>query len=383
MTTLTHMVDQTTSTAQLFVAFELGNKTWKLGFTTGVGQKPRERNIPARNGQAFLNELDRARQRFHVPPEALVVSCYEAGRDGFWLHRFLEAHGVSNVIVDSSSIEVQRRRKRVKTDRLDVHKLLTMLLRYHAGERRVWSVVRVPTVAEEDRRHLNRELVAVKRERTRITNRIKGLLANQGVSLPLKGDVPAQLDGVRLWDGSALPSDLLRRLKREWDTVIFLSDQIASIESERREALRHSDDASIEKVRQLMMLKGVGANSSWLFVMEFFGWRTFHNRKEVGALAGLTPTSRASGDVHHELGISKTGNRQLRAIAIEIAWGWLRFQPTSALTAWYQERFGRGSGRLRRIGIVALARRLLIALWQYLETGVLPEGAELKPTCPF
>jgi transposase len=247
----------------------------------------------------------------------------------------------------------------------------------------VWSVVRVPTVAEEDRRHLNRELVAVKRERTRMTNRIKGLLANQGGSLPWQGDVPAQLDGVRLWDGAALPSNVLRRLKREWDTVIFLSDQLARIESERREALRHSDDASIAKVRQLMMLTGIGANSSWLFVMEFFGWRTFHNRKEVGALAGLTPTARASGDVHHELGISKTGNRQLRAIAMEMAWGWLRFQPTSALTAWYQERLGRGSGRLRRIGIVALARRLLIALWHYLETGVLPEGAELKPTCPF
>jgi transposase len=288
------------------------------------------------------------------------------------------AQGNENLVVDSSSIEVNRRSRRAKTDRMDVGKLLMMLVRYFAGERAVWSVVRVPTVAEEDGRQLHRELVTTKRDRTRLTNRIKGLLASQGLRVVVERDVPSQLDRLRLWDGSVLAAGLRSRLKREWEKVLLLTQQIRALEAQRRKMLRTSEDSAVAKARQLVGLRAIGPNSAWLFVMEFFGWRDFRNRREVGSLAGLTPTPHQSGDLSREQGIGKDGNRHIRGMSIEIAWSWLRFQPHSALSQWYQERFGHGSSRLRRIGIVALARKLSIALWRYLETGVLPEGAELK-----
>jgi transposase len=365
------------------MAFDLGNSTWKLGFTPGLGQKPRERTIPARDGQALLEEISRAKRRFGLAAETRVVSCYEAGRGGFWLHRYLVAHGIESLVVDSSSIEVNRRSRRAKTDRMDVGKLLLMLVRYFAGERTVWSVVRVPRVEEEDARQLHRELQTTKRDRTRLTNRIKGLLAGQGLQVELDGDVSSQLDRLRLWDGSALPAGLCSRLKREWEKVVLLTQQIRALEAERRKMLRTSESPAVAKARQLAGLRAIGTNSAWLFVMEFFGWRDFHNGKEVGSLAGLTPTPHQSGDSRREQGIGKDGNRHVRGMSIEIAWCWLRFQPQSALSRWYQERFGHGSSRLRRIGIVALARKLLIALWRYLETGMLPESAALKTQVRF
>ena len=307
-----------------------------------------------------------------------VFSCYDAGRDGFWLHRWLVAQGVKNVVVESSSIEVNRRRRRAKTDRLDVHKLLTMLLRHVAGERRVWSVVRVPSVEEEDRRQLHRALTTAKQDRTRVINRIKGLLAVHGLGMPVSGDFPQQLEALRLWDGSPLPAGLRHRLGQEWEHVQALAQRIAQLEAERRALIQTAEDAVTKKVQQLLTLKGIGVNSAWVFVMEFFGWRAFRNGKEVGALSGLTPTPYASGTTAYERGIAKAGNAHIRTMAIEIAWGWLRFQPDSALTQWYQQRFGHGSSRLRRLGIVALARKLLIALWRFVETGLLPDGAALK-----
>lgn len=372
------MEQQPTPRATLFMAFELSLNTWKLGFTTGSAQRPRERSVPARDLAAVQQEITRAKQRFGLPEDVQVFSCYEAGRDGFWLPRWLVAQGVKNFVVDSSSIEVNRRRRRAKTDRLDVHKLLTMLLRHVAGERRVWSVVRVPSVEEEDRRQLHRALTTAKQDRTRVINRIKGLLAVHGLGMPASGDFPQQLEALRLWDGSPLPAGLRHRLGQEWEHVQALAQRIAQLEAERRALIQTAEDAVTKKVQQLLTLKGIGVNSAWVFVMEFFGWRAFRNGKEVGALSGLTPTPYASGTTAYERGIAKAGNAHIRTMAIEIAWGWLRFQPDSALTQWYQQRFGHGSSRLRRLGIVALARKLLIALWRFVETGLLPDGAALK-----
>jgi transposase len=377
-TAATHITHDHISEATLFVAFELSEKKWKLGFTTGPGQKPRERTVTARDQDRVLDEIASAKRRLKLPETAPVISCYEAGRDGFWLHRFLEAHGITNRVVDSSAIEVNRRQRRAKSDGLDVRKLLSMLMRYEQGERQVWQVVNVPSVEAEDQRHLHRDLETLKRERASTTARIKGLLSSQGIQVTSLTKLPEPLDALRLWDGSPIPSGLRQRVLRVYAHHQFLSEQIVQVEAERRALLDDSTDASIDKIRQLMMLKGIGINGSWLLVMEFFGWREFKNRREVGGLAGFTPTPYQSGESAREQGISKSGNRHVRWMTTELAWSWLRYQPESALSEWFRERFGNGGKRLRRIGIVAVARKLLIALWRFLETGVLPEGAVLK-----
>ena len=371
-------MDRTATTPTLFVSFELGESTWKLAFTTGLGQRPRERTVPARSRAAVLREVAQAKRRFGLPPEAEVASCYEAGREGFWLHRWLVAEGIESRVVDASSIEVNRRLRRAKTDRMDAVRLVLLLVRFWSGERSVWSVVRVPSPEEEDRRHLHRELLTLKRERTRIANRIQGMLANQGLRIDWRRPLGPQLAALRLWDGSPLPAGLRERLECEGERLALLNRQIDALAAARRERIRQGQDAAVRQVRQLLALRGIGTHSAWLYGMEFFGWRRFRNGKEVGPLAGLTPTPHQSGDLRREQGIAKAGNRHVRGMAIEIAWGWLRFQPRSALTRWYEERFGRGSSRLRRIGIVAVARKLLVALWRYLETGVVPEGAEVQ-----
>jgi transposase len=377
-TTAPHNGHDTTPERVLFVAFELSEKTWKLGFTTGHGQKPRERSIAACNQARLLQEVAQAKKRFGLPETAPVVSCYEAGREGFWLHRFLQAQGITNHVVDSSSIEVNRRKRRAKSDGLDVRKLLTMLMRSHHGERGVWRVVHVPSIEAEDQRHLHRDLETLKQERASTTTRIKGLLRSQGIRLTSLSKFPEQLEALRLWDGSPMPSGLRRRLLRVYAHHEFLSQQIAALEAERRALLQSAQDASLEKVRQLMHLKGIGINGAWLLVMEFFGWRELKNRREVGGLAGLTPTPYQSGESARDQGITKSGNRHVRWMTMELAWSWVRYQPESALSCWFRERFGGGGKRLRRIGIVAVARKLLIALWRFLETGVVPAGAELK-----
>ena len=377
-TAATHHANGNTTEAILFVAFELSEKTWKLGFTTGPGQKPRERSMPARDHERVLDEIAQAKRRLGLPETAPVVSCYEAGREGFWLHRFLLAQGSTNHVVDSSSIEVNRRRRRAKSDGLDVRKLLSMLMRYEQGERQVWQVVKVPSVEAEDQRHLHRDLETLKRERASTTTRIKGLLSTQGLQVTTLTKLPEQLEALRLWDGSPIPPGLRDRILRVYAHHTFLSQQIAEIEAERRAQLQTSSDVSLDKIRQLMQLKGIGINGSWLLVMEFFGWRAFKNRREVGGLAGFTPTPYQSGESAREQGITKSGNRHVRWMITELAWSWLRLQPESALSVWFRERFGGGGKRLRRIGIVAVARKLLIALWRFLETGALPEGAVLK-----
>ena len=206
----------------LYLAFELSDQDWKLGFTIGLGQPPRQRKIAAGDTTALKQEIALAKQRFGLPADAPVVSCYEAGRDGFWLHRFLESEHITNLVVDSASIEVSRRGKHAKTDRLDVEKLLTMLLRYHGGESRVWSVVQVPSLAAEDQRHLHRQLLALKGERTRYVNRIKGLLVGQGIHLSVDDEFLTHLPELRLWDGAPLPAGLTARLHREFTCWQFV-----------------------------------------------------------------------------------------------------------------------------------------------------------------
>jgi transposase len=377
-TKTTYSNEYNIDSAKLYLAFELGKQEWKLGFTIGLGQRPRVRAIDGGDVEALQWEIAQAKKRFGLAADAAVMSCYEAGRDGFWLHRYLLESAVDNLVVDSSSIEVKRRARRVKTDRLDVQKLLTMLIRYDAGEKKVWSVVNAPSVEAEDKRHLHRQLRTLKADRTRCNNRIKGLLYCQGIKMPVKEDFLETLPTVRLWDGSPLPAGLRSRVEREFAIWRFVNHQIEELETERAEMIRTSQDPCVDQVRQLLRLRGIGPNSAWLFVMEFFGWRNFRNRRQVGALAGLTGTPYLSGEETQEKGISKAGNTPVRSIVIEVAWSWLRFQPDSELTRWYQDRFAHGGKRLRKIGVVALARKLLIALWRYLETGELPAGAQLN-----
>lgn len=376
----TRTAQYTHLTQVLYVAFELSAKTWKLGMTVGFGQKARERDVPAGDLLRLQKEIDQAKKRFRLPASAPVYACYEAGRDGFWIHRALAAMGVDNVVVDPSSIEVPRRQRRAKTDRLDVHKLLKLLLRYHLGEPKVWSVVRVPSVEDEDNRHLHRELLDLKRERTRHGNRIQGLLVGVGVvSVTLSTRTfREQLEAVRLWDGSALPPALHCRILREYDRYLLVHNQIVELEGDRAECLKECDSPAVEKARKMTTLKGIGANGAWLLSMELFAWRQLRNRRQVGSLSGLTATPHASGKEAREQGISKAGNRHVRSLAIELAWAWLRFQPRSELSQWYAQRFGGGGRRLRKIGIVALARKLLIALWRWCEQDILPAGAELR-----
>lgn len=371
----------TTNSQVLYLAFELSNNKWKLGFTIGLGQRPRERVVAARDLPRVLEEISAAKQRFKLPEATRVVSCYEAGRDGFWLHRALVAAGVESLVVDSSSIEVNRRARRAKTDRLDLGKLVTMLIRYHSGETKVWSVVQVPEVKDEDQRQLHRELADLKTERTRETNRIKGLLIGQGISLATRGQAKIDLDAVRLWDQSPLPEGIRGRIQRAQERVEFLSRQIRELETQRDQELENLTCVGTKRVRQLMGLKGIGPATAQVLVMEFFGWRRFRNRRQVGALSGLAPSPYQSGDSAREQGISKSGNRRVRARAIEMAWLWVRYQPGSALSQWFQKRFGPGGSRLRRIGIVALARKLLVGLWRYIETGAVPDGATQKVPC--
>jgi transposase len=362
----------------LSMAFELGVSEWKMAFSTGPGQSPRYRSVAARDLEGLRREIERSKVRFGLPADAPVFSCYEAGRDGFWLHRALEAMGVENLVVDSSSIEVNRRQRRAKTDRLDAGKLVGMLFRWLWGDRKVWRVVRVPSVEEEDRRQLHRELVTARRDRTRLVNRIKALLFGQGIRLSELKGLPSVLPQLRQWNGEALPEGLRQRVRREWQKVEERTLQISLLLKERRERLRTGEDPGSECARRLYRLRGIGENAAWLFSLEFFSWRQFRNRREVGGLSGLVGTPSDSGETKRELGISKAGNRWVRGLAVEIAWGWLRYQPESELSQWYQRRFGHGSSRMRKVGIVALARKLLVALWRYSEAGVVPAGAVLK-----
>lgn len=363
----------------LLLALELSAKTWRLAFVANG----RRRQVTVAPGDAagFERAVAEATAKLGLPVGTAVVSCYEAGRDGFWVHRWLEQRGVRNAVIDSSSIEVNRRLRRAKTDRIDAEKLASLLHRwYFLGETESFRVVRVPSVEEEDQRVLHRERDSWVQMRTRIGNRIDGLLAAHGVRVA--GAVAVwrdRLDALRTGDGRPLPPQLMARLERLTAHYVELSATIRALEVEQRAQIEDAAGRGGHALMELLMtLKGVGLQTSWLLVAEFFGWRRFVNRRELAACAGLTPTPYDSGDTRREQGISKSGSRRVRTALIELAWGWLRYQPDSALSRWWRERFSAGT-RGRKVGIVALARKLLIALWHMTQTGEVPEGAMLKP----
>lgn len=381
MTDTTRGCECNAGVTPLLMALELGKRQWLVGFTTGPGVALRQRRLRAADWDHLRDEIAAAKHRFGLPADAAVESCYEAGRDGFWIHRYLTALGVCNRVVDSASIDVNRRARRAKTDRLDVRKLTAMLYRWVHGERGVWHVVRVPSEVDEDRRQPHRELRTLKRDRTRVLNRIAGLLATQGITIEVRADFPQRVAQLRTWQGELLAPALQARVAREWEKVELCTQQICAIQRARRRQVRDAPqgDAAVDMVRRLVALYGVGEHSAWTLVTELFAWRGLRNRRQVAGLTGLTGTPFRSGTQSDDQGISRAGNAQIRAIAIELAWCWVQFQPQSALARWYAARWANSGVRGRKIGIVAVARRLMIDLWRYVERGVIPEGARFKP----
>jgi transposase len=376
---MTRAIESTAPTGGMLMAFELGQRSWKLGFTVGMGPRPRVRQIPAGALDALATEITRAKKRLGLSADAPVTSCYEAGRDGFWLHRYLVAMGVTNYVVDSSSIEVNRRARRAKTDSLDLAGLLSLLARYALGDQRAWRVVRVPTVAEEDARHFPRTLEALTQDRTRLVNRLKSLLATQGLSLPINAQFLKRLSAARLWDGAPVPPGLQERLTRTWTQLEAVDGQMRDLKALHLTRPEQLPPATSRALAQLLTVRAIGPIGASVLATEIFGWRRIRNGRELGALVGLVPAPYQSGQIDYDQGITRAGNAHVRRVMVQLAWGWIRHQPDSALTHWYQQRFGGGGTRVRKIGIVALARRLLIALWRYLETGAVPDGAQLKP----
>ena len=373
-TTQTAPQDKDTAIAgELYMSLELGDKSWKL--TVSDGQRGASRyNVEAGDTTAVAHCIGRARERCKLAQQAKVHSCYEAGRDGWWLHRWLIEQGVDNIVVDSSSIEVNRHARRAKTDRLDGDKLLAMLLRHHRGER-VWSVVHEPTPEDEDARRTHRELARLTQERTSHTNRITSLLVLHNLR-------PHVIVGGRDWGAwwerhaPQVPAALRAEIERESARLALVKHQVKAMEAVRRQELAERKQPLMA---HLTRLRAIGLKTAWVLDKELFGWRRFANRRELAGCLGLAPTPYASGGSQIEQGISKAGNKRARTLLIELAWGWLRLQPDSALTQWFNRRFAANGTRMRRVGIVALARRLAIALWRYLEHGEIPAGARLKP----
>ncbi|MBN3785596.1 IS110 family transposase [Burkholderia sp. Ac-20353] len=363
----------TTIVGCLYMALELGDKSWRVSLSDDA-HGPSRYTLAAGDTASLLALIAKAKARWYLAADAVVRSCYEAGRDGFWLHRWLTEQGITNVVVDSASIEVNRRARRAKTDRLDSDKLLTMLMRYHAGERRLWTVARIPTAQQEDERRLHRELGRLRQERTAHSNRIRSLLVLHNLR--------TERIGGRLWvrwwadHATQLLPGLRAEIERELERLALVLTQIRRLEAQQEQQVR---DGAQPPVALLARLAGIGTGSAWTLVKELFGWRKFRNRREVAGCLGFAPTPYASGTSEVEQGISKAGNKRARWLMVELAWSWLRYQPASQLSRWFNERFAAAGKRLRRIGIVALARRLSIALWRYLECGEIPLGARLKP----
>lgn len=362
---------------KLLVAMELSNSKWLLAFSNG--EKIRRKSIDARDRARFMQELEVAKEKLGMVPETPVVSCYEAGRDGFWIYRWLVQNAIECLVIDPASIEVNRRKRRAKTDRLDAESMVRLLGRHVSGDKKVWAVVRVPTEAQEDELRLHREMERLKKERTGHLNRIKGLFILHGVRLSgALTKLAKNLDAQHCWNGQPLAGELKEELRRELERLRLVGEQIKLLEKRKAEALGSPRTNAEHQARDLMRLHGVGEVSAWVLGKEFFGWREFKNRREVAALAGLTPTPYNSGGSSVEQGISKAGNRRIRRVMIELAWSWLRFQPESELTNWFVDRYAKGGKRSRRIGIVAVARKLLVALWKYVEFGEVPKGAIVR-----
>ena len=359
----------------MFMAMELSKKNWKLAFSNG--ERIRHINVVGGDQRGLGVAIERSKMKLGLAGDCAVYSCYEAGRDGFWIHHCLIGMGVKNAVVDPASIEINRRRRRVKTDRLDAESLVRMLMRYILhNEKTVWRVVEVPTEGEEDERRLHREHKRLSGERNGHLNRIRSLLALHGVR-PRK---IVGMDNSRLrdWRGRPLPAFLQEELRREQARLGMLDEQIKLLGARLQNGVKCPTSAMEKKSAKLTKLKGIGVHGSSVLSQEFFGWRKFRNRREVGSLAGLTGTAYASGEKTVEQGISKAGNKRVRYTMIEMGWLWIRYQPRSELTKWFMRRFGGGGKRMRRVGIVALGRKLLVALWKYVEFDEIPAGAVMR-----
>ena len=370
--------------ATVYVAIELSGKEWLSAL-----QSPRQEGASRHKlrpadalGLWAVVERERAALLRGGYCAVRVVSCYEAGRDGFWLHRFLVAQGAESWVVDPGSVLVNRRARRAKSDRLDVEGLLRLAMRYDAGDRHLGRMVVVPSVAEEDARRPGRERRRLLSERTAHNNRIQGLLATHGIYCyrPLRADRLGRLAALRCADGQPLPVHVRDEIVRQLDRLDFVNAQIAALEKQRAAdiAAAPADDGAVRQLKALLRLRGFGMEFSSMLVREVY-YRQFANRRRVASYVGLTASPFRSGTTNHEQGIAKAGNRRARSTAIELAWLWLRHQPDSALSRWFHARLGgTKSRRLKRILIVALARKLVVALWRYLTTGLLPEGVRLK-----
>ncbi len=364
------------SESVLYVAFELGKKEWTLAMTSGFGKQPWLRTIPSGDLGAVERAVRSGRQRCGLAPTARVISCYEAGRDGFWIHHALIAQGIENRVVDSASIEVNRRARRTKTDRIDALKLVMMLVRAYCGEPRVFAEVRVPSAEAEAARHRSRERTALVQDQTRLRNQIGSWLATCGCRVTARTrQQAAWWTAARDWADAPLPPQVQARIARAEARLAIVADQIATIDASQKMTVQRADPASAGA--RLVQLKGVATTSASVLLDEGLVWRAFQNRRQLGGLLGFAPAKYDSGASERDQGISRAGNTRLQSVMVQLAWGWVHWQRQSALTRWYQERFGRGK-RARRVGIVALARKLLIALWRYATAGVLPVGAVLK-----
>jgi transposase len=369
--------------ATIYIAFELSKSTWQLGVMMPGAEKMSRYRIEGGNLAELSTVISRCRARAEqLGKPVRVVSCYEAGFDGHWLHRWLSAHEIVSYEIDASSIEVNRRARRAKTDRIDLAQLMRTFLAYLRGETGVCSMVRVPTVEDEDRKRRTRERERLLKERTMHTNRIGGLLHAQGIRdvQPLKPNFLSTLDKMRTGDGRALPPQLCGEIGREHERLMLVQKQIKALEAANMAAHRAPAKGSAEaKAVQLAQLKAIGPQVAQVLAHEVF-YRDFNNRRQVGSCFGLTDTPYDSGASRRQQGISKAGNHRARTVAIELAWLWLRHQPDSELSRWFRERVGDLKGRIRKITIVALARKLMVALWRYLQSGLIPTGAVMRPS---
>jgi transposase len=370
-----------TDLGAIFVSLELSQSKWLItSLSPGGGKKMSKHAVAAGDVAGLLarfTELKRkaqARTRQCFP----IIVIQEAGLDGFWIHRVLEAEGIESHVVDPASIATSRRRRRAKTDKIDGEALLRALLAYKRGEPRVCAKLRVPTPEEEDRRRISRERKALTNERVRHVNRLKGLLFSQGVSgyEPLRRDRRKRLEELKTGDGRPLPAHLKMQIGRELDRLELLLEQIKAVEAER-DAMLAAAEAVSPAPAMLLNLKGIGPEFAAVLWSEGLS-RHYDNRRQVAAYAGLAPSPWQSGSVDHDQGVSKAGNPRLRTTLIQMAWLWVRHQPHSALTLWFKDRVKQNGGRLKKTTIVALARKLLVALWKYVNAGVVIEGAIMK-----
>ena len=365
----------------IFVAIELSQKTWLITLHSPDQDRFSRHKLEGgdHGGLLALIEKVRVRVRERLGSTPRVVSCYEAGYDGFWLHRLLAAAGITNFVFDAASIAVEQRARRTKTDRIDGELLLRTLMAHLRGEPRVVRIVRVPSVEVEDARRASRERDRLVKEQTAHTNRIKGLLRLLGMAVgnPRRRDWLAWLARQRDWQGQPLPPHLLAEAKREHARLMLVRDQLMALE-EAQAAQTLPVPAPVAKQRDLLLrLKALGPAFTATLVNELFH-KGFRNRREVASYCGLTPSPWKSGGIDREQGISKAGNRRARHKAIELAWLWLRHQGDSALSRWFRARTANAGKRAKRIAIVALARKLIVALWRYLTSGLIPEQATMK-----